>query len=217
MVVRLRRAAARRLPADRRGGLGAVVAAGRGRRLVPPGRSGDRMSSDRADHPVVHVSWRDADGVRRVERHATADRGGVGARGARRSPQQRVPVGRRPRARRAAHDERVPGPVPRGRLGRRRLHRHGAGRLVPAERLRAPRHDRERLGVVRRLVRHRLLPAQPATGPDRARPAGTHRVMRGGSYLCHDSYCRRYRVAARSANTPDSSTGNLGFRVVADG
>ncbi|WDH84696.1 formylglycine-generating enzyme family protein [Paenibacillus urinalis] len=38
--------------------------------------------------------------------------------------------------------------------------------------------------------------------------------MRGGSYLCHRSYCNRYRVAARSSNTPDSSTGNLGFRVV---
>jgi formylglycine-generating enzyme required for sulfatase activity len=49
-------------------------------------------------------------------------------------------------------------------------------------------------------------------GPD----TGTHRVMRGGSYLCHESYCRRYRVAARSANTPDSSTDNLGFRVAAD-
>ncbi len=43
-------------------------------------------------------------------------------------------------------------------------------------------------------------------------PAGTHRVIRGGSYLCHESYCYRYRVAARSANTPDSSTGNTGFR-----
>ncbi|MEU6075994.1 formylglycine-generating enzyme family protein [Micromonospora sp. NPDC047074] len=41
---------------------------------------------------------------------------------------------------------------------------------------------------------------------------GVSRVMRGGSYLCHDSYCNRYRVAARSANTPDSSSGNLGFR-----
>jgi formylglycine-generating enzyme required for sulfatase activity len=40
--------------------------------------------------------------------------------------------------------------------------------------------------------------------------------MRGGSYLCHDSYCNRYRVAARSSNTPDSSTANLGFRVAAD-
>ena len=42
---------------------------------------------------------------------------------------------------------------------------------------------------------------------------GASRVMRGGSYLCHRSYCYRYRVAARSANTPDSATGNLGFRI----
>jgi formylglycine-generating enzyme len=41
---------------------------------------------------------------------------------------------------------------------------------------------------------------------------GTHKVMRGGSYLCHASYCNRYRVGARTANTPDSSTGNCGFR-----
>lgn len=41
---------------------------------------------------------------------------------------------------------------------------------------------------------------------------GEARVMRGGSYLCHKSYCNRYRVAARSSNTPDSSTGNIGFR-----
>lgn len=43
---------------------------------------------------------------------------------------------------------------------------------------------------------------------------GSNKVIRGGSYLCHDSYCNRYRVAARSANTPDSSGGNLGFRCV---
>ena len=48
-------------------------------------------------------------------------------------------------------------------------------------------------------------------GPSR----GTHRVARGGSYLCHASYCRRYRVAARNALTPDSSSGNVGFRCVA--
>ena len=39
------------------------------------------------------------------------------------------------------------------------------------------------------------------------------RSMRGGSFLCHDSYCNRYRVAARSSNTPDSASSNLGFRV----
>ncbi|MFF2018372.1 formylglycine-generating enzyme family protein [Paenibacillus sp. NPDC058177] len=40
-----------------------------------------------------------------------------------------------------------------------------------------------------------------------------HKSMRGGSYLCHRSYCNRYRVAARSSNTPDSSSGHCGFRV----
>ncbi|TAP40068.1 formylglycine-generating enzyme family protein [Arthrobacter sp. S39] len=43
---------------------------------------------------------------------------------------------------------------------------------------------------------------------------GAGRVMRGGSYLCHDSYCNRYRVAARTSNTPESSSGNCGFRTV---
>ena len=42
------------------------------------------------------------------------------------------------------------------------------------------------------------------------------RSMRGGSFLCHDSYCNRYRVAARGSNTPDSSSSNCGFRVAAD-
>lgn len=46
--------------------------------------------------------------------------------------------------------------------------------------------------------------------------SGVARSMRGGSYLCHKSYCNRYRVAARSKNTPDSSAGNIGFRCVAD-
>lgn len=41
---------------------------------------------------------------------------------------------------------------------------------------------------------------------------GTARVMKGGSFLCHKSYCNRYRVAARTSNTPDSSTSNIGFR-----
>lgn len=55
-----------------------------------------------------------------------------------------------------------------------------------------------------RSVRHN--PAGPASG--------FARVTRGGSYLCHASYCNRYRVAARTSNTPDSSAGNCGFRTV---
>jgi len=48
--------------------------------------------------------------------------------------------------------------------------------------------------------------------PKLDQPTG-RRSMRGGSFLCHDSYCSRYRVAARSSNTPESSSSNLGFRV----
>jgi sulfatase modifying factor 1 len=56
--------------------------------------------------------------------------------------------------------------------------------------------------------------AAPESASDPRGPAaGTSRVMRGGSYLCHESYCFRYRVAARSPTAPDTSTGHLGFRV----
>ena len=47
-------------------------------------------------------------------------------------------------------------------------------------------------------------------------PQGRERSMRGGSYLCHASYCNRYRVAARTKNTPDSATTNISFRCVSD-
>jgi formylglycine-generating enzyme required for sulfatase activity len=55
-------------------------------------------------------------------------------------------------------------------------------------------------------------PRENPTGPEN----GDARVMRGGSYLCHRSWCNRYRVAARSKNTPDSATGNIGFRLAMD-
>lgn len=60
------------------------------------------------------------------------------------------------------------------------------------------------------------VPAIVDTTPEPTAGDASRRVMRGGSYLCHHSYCNRYRVAARSSNTPDSSTGNCGFRCVAD-
>ena len=41
---------------------------------------------------------------------------------------------------------------------------------------------------------------------------GHRKVIKGGSFLCHESYCNRYRIGARTSNTPDSATTNLGFR-----
>jgi formylglycine-generating enzyme required for sulfatase activity len=42
------------------------------------------------------------------------------------------------------------------------------------------------------------------------------RVRKGGSYLCHASYCARYRLQARSAGAVDDASGHVGFRVAYD-
>ncbi|KAL6111575.1 sumf1 [Pungitius sinensis] len=62
-------------------------------------------------------------------------------------------------------------------------------------------------------VHHTTERQRNPTGP----PSGTDKVKKGGSYMCHKSYCYRYRCAARSQNTPDSAASNLGFRCVAKG
>ena len=75
-------------------------------------------------------------------------------------------------------------------------------------------------------------PAEPVRGccaPPRARSAALQesfdpstpavrtgrRVMKGGSHLCADNYCRRYRPAARHPQAVDSPTSHIGFRCVA--
>ncbi len=44
----------------------------------------------------------------------------------------------------------------------------------------------------------------------------SEKVLKGGSFLCHISYCYRYRIAARMALSPDSAASNAGFRVAYD-
>lgn len=55
----------------------------------------------------------------------------------------------------------------------------------------------------------KVAPRENPTGP----PDGERKIIRGGSFLCHRSYCNRYRCSARTSNTPDSSTSHAGFRV----
>ena len=83
--------------------------------------------------------------------------------------------------------------------------------------VRSSQRDRQCLGVVRKLVPpgfpHARYPYQSAGTSPRSQTRST----RGGSYLCHHSYCERYRAAARNSLTPDSTTGNTGFRCVRGG
>ena len=51
---------------------------------------------------------------------------------------------------------------------------------------------------------------------DPQEPGVPKKVMRGGSWLCSDSYCRGYRPTARMKSTPDTSFAHTGFRCVRD-
>ena len=53
-------------------------------------------------------------------------------------------------------------------------------------------------------------------GPRAAHSDRVHYVQKGGSFLCHASYCARYRIAARHHAEADSSAVNVGFRCATD-
>lgn len=59
---------------------------------------------------------------------------------------------------------------------------------------------------------------QNPKGPDKYNypqdPSASKRVVRGGSFLCNDSYCSSYRVSARMANSEDTGMNHTGFRLV---
>lgn len=61
-------------------------------------------------------------------------------------------------------------------------------------------------------IRHSTHFQENPKGP----PSGRDKVKKGGSYMCHKSYCYRYRCAARSQNSADTTASNLGFRCVSD-
>lgn len=57
-------------------------------------------------------------------------------------------------------------------------------------------------------------PSGPASAFDPADPYLPKRVIKGGSFLCHESYCESYRPSARRGTSPDSGSSHVGFRVV---
>ena len=156
-------------------------------------------------HPVTHVSWLDAEAYaawagKRLPTEAEwerAARGGLEGR--------RYPWG----------DELRPcaiweGDFPRG----------GRGGTVPADAYEPNGFGlHNTVGNVWEWCADRFSPTYYARSPidDPRGPAtGDEHVLRGGSFLCHDSYCNRYRVSARTGNTPGSSASNIGFRCAND-
>jgi formylglycine-generating enzyme len=164
----------------------------------PEGPGSDVL--DRGDHPVVHVSWIDARAYCRwaggrlpsETEWEYASRGGLEGR--------RYPWG----------DELTPGGEHRmnvfqGEFPARDTGEDGYAGTAPVDAF-APNG----FGL------HNTTGNVWEWCADRYGVGRVERVMRGGSYLCHHSYCWRYRCAARSPNTVDSSAGNIGFRMAAD-
>lgn len=59
-------------------------------------------------------------------------------------------------------------------------------------------------------------PKGPENSYDPQEPNAPKKVLRGGSYLCHETYCESYRVSARMKTTLDTGASHIGFRTVRD-
>jgi formylglycine-generating enzyme required for sulfatase activity len=60
-------------------------------------------------------------------------------------------------------------------------------------------------------------PQGPTSTYDPADPYAVRRVIKGGSFLCHVTYCESYRPSARRGTPPDTGSAHVGFRLVKDG
>ena len=73
------------------------------------------------------------------------------------------------------------------------------------------RADSYSLDDARGVVLNPTGPSEPLDPRVSGPPA---RVLRGGSFLCSDSYCRGYRVSARTPGAPDSGASHIGIRTI---
>jgi formylglycine-generating enzyme required for sulfatase activity len=165
----------------------------------------------RGDHPVVHVSWHDAHAYckwadRRLPTEAEwehASRGGLES--------QRYPWGNALDTR----DGHWQLNIWQGVFPHHNTSADGWASTAPARSYQPNSHGLwQTVGNVWEWCADLFDPHSYRRPSPTDLPADGPRVLRGGSYLCDDSYCNRYRNAARSSNTPDSSTGNAGFRTV---
>lgn len=171
---------------------------------------------DRMDHPVVQVSWTDANAFARwvggrlpsEAEWEHAARGGA--------VRKRFPWGdEEPDDETKIHCNIWQGSFPQSNSGR-----DGYVRTAPARSFEPNSHGFYNMAGnvwewTQDAFRVRSLAKQARQRNARAL-AENEKVLKGGSFLCHVSYCYRYRIAARMALTPDSAGSNTGFRVAYD-
>lgn len=166
----------------------------------------------REDHPVVHISWHDAEEYCRW----------AGLRLPYEAEWEKAATGGLKRCHFPWGNELTPGGrhkmnVWQGEFPRHNSQDDGYLGTSPVNAYDANAYGLFNMsGNVWEWVQDWFSPSTPSTTPvfDPKGPEhGLVRVQKGGSFLCHASYCDRYHVYSRTRNEPSSSSSNTGFRV----
>uniref|UniRef100_A0A182TB91 Sulfatase-modifying factor enzyme-like domain-containing protein n=1 Tax=Anopheles maculatus TaxID=74869 RepID=A0A182TB91_9DIPT len=184
----------------------------RGASWKHPDGDQSRDISDRLDHPVVHVSWNDAVAYCswKGKRLPTEAEWEAACRGGRK--QKLFPWGNKLMPK----DQHMMN-IWQGKFPDNNLVDDGCDTTCPVSSFRQnPFNLYNIVGNVWEWTADLWDPKEAINQRTNPGSDPPNRVKKGGSYLCHESYCYRYRCAARSQNTEDSSAGNLGFRCAAD-
>jgi formylglycine-generating enzyme len=197
----------------------------------PEGPGTDVFDTNRADHPAIHISWTDADEYckwRNNSRLPTEAEWELAARGSTNDKVTIFPWGNvfEPKSKSESTDNtsvdtRYYANIYHGKFPNDNSALDGYKSTAPVHAY-GPQNDYGLYNMIGNAwewcsdwwVRdHKYMMLDPALlvnpqGPEH----GDEKVKKGGSFLCHKSYCYRYRVAARHKTSIDSASQNSGFR-----